>query len=155
MLSRVCLVDPRNLFESWSSWLGKTFGSGHGEDPPLVNSIRPLERGDRKTHSLKGSVPFYTLSNELKQSNVSIRVDDWSSWLVAGENSTESALIKRNVILDSGHREDPLVNNLEALAKCKREASPFILRLTGAGKTLRHRKNRPARKSDAEGKLRL
>jgi putative transposase len=42
------------------------------------------------------------LSNELKQSNVSIRVDDWSSWLVAGENSTESALIKRNVMQLAG-----------------------------------------------------
>jgi hypothetical protein len=138
MLSRVCLVDPRNLFESWSSWLGKTFGSGHGEDPPLVNSIRPLERGDRKTHSLKGSVPFYTLSNELKQSNVSIRVDDWSSWLVAGENSTESALIKRNVIKGLPCGSEEFIRKLEVRAgkdlRFRPQGRPACQQFGGAGK---------------------
>lgn len=56
------------------------------------------------------------LSNELKQSNVSIRVDDWSSWLVAGENSTESALIKRNVIKGLPCGSEEFIRKLEQLA---------------------------------------
>ena len=78
------------------------------------------------------------LSNELKQSNVSIRVDDWSSWLVAGENSTESALIKRNVIKGLPCGSEEFIRKLEVRAgkdlRFRPQGRPACQQFGGAGK---------------------
>jgi putative transposase len=104
-----------NRRKGWKGhlWQGRYFSSPLDEHY-MWASIRYAELNPVRARMVDRAEDY--LSNELKQSNVSIRVDDWSSWLVAGENSTESALIKRNVIKGLPCGSEEFIRKLEQLA---------------------------------------